>query len=45
MTFNDWLCVILLPLITALLAFPLGEFMAKVFNGSRTFLTPVVFCF
>ena len=42
MTFNDWLCVILLPLITALLAFPLGEFMAKVFSGSRTFLTPVI---
>ena len=42
MTFNDWLCVILLPLITALLAFPLGEFMAKVFSGSRTFLTPII---
>lgn len=42
MTFNDWLCIILLPLITAALAFPLGEFMAKVFSGSRTFLTPVV---
>jgi K+-transporting ATPase ATPase A chain len=42
MTFNDWLCVILLPLITALLAFPLGEFMAKVFSGSRTFLTPLI---
>ena len=42
MTFNDWLCVISLPLITALLAFPLGEFMAKVFSDSRTFLTPVI---
>jgi potassium-transporting ATPase potassium-binding subunit len=42
MTFNDWLCVILLPLITALLAFPLGEFMAKVFSGSRTFLTRII---
>jgi potassium-transporting ATPase potassium-binding subunit len=42
MTFNDWLCVILLPLITALLAFPLGEFMARVFSGSKTFLTPVI---
>ena len=45
MTLNDWLCFILLPLITAALAFTLGEFMAKVFSGSRTFLTPVVFCF
>jgi len=42
MTFNDWLCLILLPLITALIAFPLGEVVAKVFSGSRTFLTPVI---
>ena len=42
MTLNDWLCIILLPLITALLAFPLGEFMARVFSGSKTFLTPVI---
>ncbi|MGB5217251.1 MAG: potassium-transporting ATPase subunit KdpA [Smithella sp.] len=42
MTVNDWLCIILLPLIAAALAFPLGEFMAKVFSGSKNFLTPVV---
>lgn len=42
MAVNDWLCIILLPLITAALAYPLGEFMAKVFSGSRNFLTPVV---
>jgi K+-transporting ATPase ATPase A chain len=42
MSVNDWLCIILLPLITAALAYPLGEFMAKVFSGSRNFLTPVV---
>jgi K+-transporting ATPase ATPase A chain len=42
MTFNDWLCIILLPLITAALAFPLGEFMARVFTGTRTFMTPVI---
>lgn len=42
MTINDWLCIVLLPFITAALAFPLGEFMAKVFNGERTFLTPFV---
>lgn len=40
MTFNDWLSVILLLFITSALAFPLGEFMAKVFTGARTFLTP-----
>jgi len=42
MIFNDWLSIILLLVITAVLAFPLGEFMAKVFSGSRTFLTPVI---
>jgi potassium-transporting ATPase potassium-binding subunit len=42
MTFNDWLCIILLPLIITVLAFPLGEFMAGVFSGSRTFLTPLI---
>lgn len=42
MTINDWLCIILLPLITAALAFPLGEFMANVFSGVRTFMTPLV---
>ncbi|MCE5212614.1 MAG: potassium-transporting ATPase subunit KdpA [Deltaproteobacteria bacterium] len=42
MTSSDWLCVILLPFTTTALAFPLGEFMAKVFNGSKTFLSPVI---
>jgi len=42
MTVNDWLCIILLPLITAALAFPLGELMANVFSGAKTFLTPLV---
>jgi K+-transporting ATPase ATPase A chain len=42
MTTNDWLCITLFPLILTLLAFPLGEYMARVFNGGRTFLTPVV---
>lgn len=42
MTINDWLCIILLPFITATLAFPLGEFMANVFSGTKTFLTPLV---
>lgn len=42
MTINDWLCIILLPFITAALAFPLGEFMANVFRGAKNFLTPLV---
>ena len=42
MTTNDWLCITLFPLILTILAFPLGEYMARVFNGGRTFLTPIV---
>jgi potassium-transporting ATPase potassium-binding subunit len=42
MTSNDWLCLILLPLILTILAFPLGEYMARVFAGTQTFLTPVM---
>ena len=42
MTTNDWLCITLFPLILTILAFPLGEYMARVFNGQRTFLAPVV---
>ncbi|MBP7230466.1 MAG: potassium-transporting ATPase subunit KdpA [Syntrophaceae bacterium] len=42
MTFNDWLSIVLLLAITAALAFPLGEFMAGVFAGGKTFLSPVM---
>jgi K+-transporting ATPase ATPase A chain len=42
MTTNDWLCITLFPLILTILAFPLGEYMARVFNGQRTFLAPIV---
>lgn len=42
MTLNDWLCFILFPVILTILAFPLGKFMAGVFTGARTFLTPVI---
>lgn len=42
MTLNDWLCLILFPVILIILAFPLGEFMAKVFSGTRNFLTPAI---
>ncbi len=42
MTTNDWLCIILLPLILTILAFPLGGYMASVFSDGRSFLTPIV---
>lgn len=41
MAFNDLLCLILFPIIFSVLAFPLGEYMAKVFSGQKNFLTPV----
>jgi len=40
MTTGNWLCLILFPLVLTILAFPIGEYMAKVFSGGRTFLTP-----
>jgi len=42
MTINDWLCLILFPLILTIFAFPLGEYMARVFHGTRTFISPVI---
>ena len=42
MTTGNWLCLILFPLILTILAFPMGEYMAKVFSGGRTFLTLIV---
>lgn len=42
MTFGEWLCIILFPVVLTVLAFPLGEYMALVFSGRRTFLTPVL---
>ena len=42
MTTGNWLCLILFPLILTTLAYPLGEYMASVFSGGRTFLTPVL---
>jgi K+-transporting ATPase A subunit len=32
MTTGNWLYLILLPLILTILAFPMGEYMARVFN-------------
>ena len=42
MRISDWLCLILFPLILTILAFPLGEYMARVFGGTRTFISPVI---
>ena len=42
MILSDWLCLILFPIILTILAFPLGEYMAGVFNGTRTFISPVI---
>jgi potassium-transporting ATPase potassium-binding subunit len=42
MTTYDWLCIIFLPLIVTILAFPLGEYMARVFSGTKTFLSPII---
>jgi len=42
MTINDWLCIVILPLIVTILAFPLGDYMARVFSGAKTFLSPII---
>ena len=42
MTINDLLPIVLFLCVLTLFAVPLGEFMAKVFSGRRTFLTPIV---
>jgi len=42
MTTGNWLCLILFPFILTILAYPMGVYMAKVFSGDRTFLSPVI---
>jgi K+-transporting ATPase ATPase A chain len=42
MTINDLLPILLFLCMLILFAVPLGEFMAKVFSGKRTFLTRIV---
>src|SRR5499427_5122837 len=42
MTLNGWIQIALYFVLLTVLAVPLGRFMAKVFEGERTFLTPVV---
>ncbi len=41
MTFAGWLTIVLFAVILTALAFPLGQYMAKVYTGQRVFLTPV----
>jgi potassium-transporting ATPase potassium-binding subunit len=42
MTFNGWFQIVLYLVVLILLAKPLGSFMAKVFQGEKTFLDPVL---
>ena len=42
MTFIGWIQIILFCVIVAALVKPLGWYMTRVFNGERTFLTPVL---
>lgn len=42
MTFNGWLQIIVFIVVLALLVKPLGLYMANVYQGERTFLTPVI---
>ncbi len=41
MTFAGWLTIALFAGVLTALAFPLGQYMAKVYTGQRVFLTPV----
>ncbi|MGD0006219.1 MAG: potassium-transporting ATPase subunit KdpA [Anaerolineaceae bacterium] len=41
MTLNGWLQIIFYLVVLVALAKPLGSFMAKVYQGERTFITPV----
>jgi K+-transporting ATPase ATPase A chain len=42
MTLNDWTQIVVYLVILVLLVKPLGLYMAKVFQGERTFLTPII---
>jgi len=41
MTFAGWLTIVLFAVILTALAFPLGQYMAKVYTGGRVFLSPI----
>ena len=42
MTANGWIQIALFCVIVTLLTKPLGGYMTRVFNGERTFLSPVL---
>src|ERR1700684_1607241 len=42
MTFSGWLTIVLFVVILSALAMPLGTYMAKVYDGERVFLTPLL---
>jgi len=42
MTVSDWLCIIFVPLTVIIFAIPLGEYMARIFSGGITILSPIV---
>src|SRR5215813_2550700 len=42
MTLNGWIQIALYFVLLTALVVPLGRFMARVFEGERTFLTPVL---
>ncbi len=41
MTFAGWLTIVLFAVILTALAFPLGNYMARVYTGQRVLLTPI----
>src|SRR5208337_1727612 len=41
-TVNDWVFLILLGVVLALLLAPVGEFMFRLYTGKQTFLSPVI---
>ena len=40
-TINDWVFLVLIGVILALLLVPMGEFMFRIYTGKQTFLSPV----
>jgi potassium-transporting ATPase potassium-binding subunit len=42
MTFDGWLTIILFVVLLTAIALPLGSYMAAVYSGERTFLTPIM---
>jgi K+-transporting ATPase ATPase A chain len=41
MTFAGWLTIVLFAVVLTALAYPLGQYMARVYRGERVFLSPV----